>query len=179
MSRIGKRPIPIPDGVEIRIDGQKVSVKEKENELHWTVVPELEVLLEEGALHVRNPNPNKRTNSLWGTTRTVLDNLVTGVHQGFTRVLELVGTGYRVALKGKTLTFEIGFDHPVEYAVAADVEVTVSDRPPKITVKGIDRQRVGQVAAEIRALKRPEPYHGKGIRYEGEQVRKKAGKAGA
>jgi len=179
MSRIGKRPIPVPDGVEVVIDGQHVAVKAKKNELRWTVVPELTVVLENGELHVRNPNPSKRTNSLWGTTRTVLDNLVTGVHQGFTQVLEVVGTGYRAALKGKTLTLEVGFDHPVNYAIPDDVEVTVSDRPLKITVKGIDRQRVGQVAAEIRGVKRPEPYHGKGIRYEGEQVRKKAGKAGA
>jgi large subunit ribosomal protein L6 len=179
MSRIGKRPIPIPDGVEVKIDGRNVAVKAKKNELRWTVVPELEVALEDGALHVRNPNPSKRTNSLWGTTRTVLDNLITGVHQGFSRSLEIVGTGYRVSLKGKTIVLEVGFDHPVEYTVPDDIEVAVSDRPPKITLKGIDRQRVGQVAADIRALRKPEPYHGKGIRYEGEVVRKKAGKAGA
>lgn len=179
MSRIGKWPIPIPDGVDVAIDGQRVTVKGKQQELHWTVVPELEVVVEDGVMHVRNPKPSKRTNSLWGTTRTVLSNLVTGVHQGFTEVLEVVGTGYRAALKDKTLSLEIGFDHPVEYAVPDDVEVAVTERPLRITVKGIDRQRVGQVASEIRSLRRPEPYHGKGIRYEGELVRKKAGKAGA
>jgi large subunit ribosomal protein L6 len=179
MSRIGKSPISVPAGVDVKIDGQQVSVSCKKNSLAWTVVPELSVELKDGVLRVINPNPNKRTNSLWGTTRTVLNNMITGVNEGFTKRLELVGTGYRVSLKGKTLVFEIGFDHEVKYTVPDDVDVAVSDRPLRITLQGIDRQRVGQVAAEIRALRKPEPYHGKGIRYENEQVRKKAGKAGA
>ncbi len=179
MSRIGKQPVPIPGGVDVRIDGQRVTVACKQKQLEWTVVPELRVEVREGALHVLNPNPNQRSNSLWGTTRTLIANMVTGVQQGFARNLEIVGTGFRATLKGKTLGFEIGFDHVVHYTVPDDVDVTVSERPMKIMLKGIDRQRVGQVAAEIRALKKPEPYHGKGIRYENEQVRKKAGKAGA
>ena len=179
MSRIGKKPIPIPDGVEVKVEGQRVRVQAKEKHLEWTVVPELQVELAERVLKVVNPNPTLRTNSLWGTTRTLLQNMVTGVHQGFTKSLEVVGTGYRVALKGKTLAMTLGFDHEIEYRVPEDIEVAVSDRPTKITLKGIDRQRVGQVAAEIRALKKPEPYQGKGIRYEGEVVRKKAGKARA
>jgi large subunit ribosomal protein L6 len=179
MSRTGKKPIPIPDGVEIQIEGQRVRATAKGKQLEWTVVPELRVALEGRTLHVANPNPTLRTNSLWGTTRTILHNMVTGVHQGFSRSLDVVGTGYRVSLKGRKLAFQIGLDHEIEYAVPDDVEVAVTERPMRITLKGIDRQRVGQVAAEIRALKKPEPYQGKGIRYENEVVRKKAGKAGA
>jgi large subunit ribosomal protein L6 len=179
MSRIGKRPVPIPSGVDVRIEGQRVTVACSQKQLVWTVVPELKVEVREGTLHVLNPNPNQRSNSLWGTTRTLIANMVTGVQHGFARNLEIVGTGFRATLQGKTLGFEIGFDHVVHYTVPDDVEVKVSERPMKIMLKGIDRQRVGQVAAEIRALKKPEPYHGKGIRYENEQVRKKAGKAGA
>jgi len=179
MSRIGKKPVPIPSGVDVRIEGQRVTVVCQQKQLEWTVVPELRVEMRESVLHVLNPNPNQRSNSLWGTTRTLIANMVTGVHQGFAKNLEIVGTGFRATLKGKTLAFEIGFDHVVHYTVADDIDVTVSERPMKIMLKGTDRQRVGQVAAEIRALKKPEPYHGKGIRYENEQVRKKAGKAGA
>jgi large subunit ribosomal protein L6 len=179
MSRVGKKPIPIPDGVEVAVEGQRVRVQAKGKQLEWTVVPELQVALTGRILEVANPNPNLRSNSLWGTTRTVLQNMVTGVHQGFSKSLEVVGTGYRVSLKGKTLTFLIGLDHEVVYVVADDIDVAVTDRPMRIALKGIDRQRVGQVAAEIRGLKKPEPYQGKGIRYEGEAVRKKAGKAGA
>jgi large subunit ribosomal protein L6 len=180
MSRIGKQPIPIPQGIDVRIDGQRVTVGAKQKQLEWTVVPELQVELKDGVLRVLNPNPTQRTNALWGTTRTLLHNMVTGVQRGFSRSLEIVGTGFRVTLQGKrTLAFEVGFDHVVRYEVPEDIEVTVTERPMKITLKGIDRQRVGQVAAEIRSLKKPEPYHGKGIRYENEQVRKKAGKAGA
>jgi len=179
MSRTGKRPIPIPAGVDVKLDGQHVTVTCKKNKLEWTVVPDINIELKDGVLHVVNPNPSKRTNSLWGTTRSVLSNMVTGVHTGFVKRLEVVGTGYRVSLKGRTLQFEVGFDHPVTYTVPDDVEVALTERPVKVELKGIDRQRVGQVAAEIRALKRPEPYHGKSIRYENEQVRKKAGKANA
>ena len=179
MSRIGKKPIAIPKGVEVKVSGQTVVAKGPKGQLAWTVRPELQVRMEEGTLRVANPNPAKHTNSLWGTTRTVLNNLVTGVNQGFGRSLEIVGTGYRAELKGKTLVMALGFDHEVNYAVPADVEIKVSQRPPKIEIFGIDKQRVGQVAAEIRALKKPEPYHGKGIRYEGEHVRHKTGKSGA
>lgn len=179
MSRIGRRPIPIPDGVEIKLEGQKVVAKGKQGQLEWTVVRDLTVEIEDGVVHVRNPRPSKRSNSLWGTTRTVISNMVTGLHEGFTKVLEVVGTGYRVELKGKTLVMELGFDHPVEYTVPDDIEVAVTPRPLRITLKGIDKQRVGHVAAEVRDLKKPEPYHGKGIRYVDEYVRRKAGKAGA
>ncbi len=179
MSRIGKKPISLPDGVEIKLDGQKVNVQCKGKQLEWKVTPELQVELTGRTLSVLNPKPDKRTNSLWGATRTALQNAVLGVHQGFSRNLEIVGTGFRAALRGKVLVLQIGFDHEVLYTVPDDVEVAVADRPMRILLKGIDRQRVGQVAAEIRELKKPEPYHGKGIRYENEQVRKKAGKAGA
>ena len=179
MSRIGKKPIAVPSGVNVRMDGRKVIAKGPKGQLEWTVVPEIEVQLEKDRLQVLNPNPTKRTNSLWGTTRTVLRNLVVGVHTGFRKVLEVEGTGFRVELKRKTLVMALGFDHDVEYTVPDDVEVEVSQRPLRILLKGISKQRVGQIAAEIRALKKPEPYHGKGIRYEKEYVRRKAGKTGA
>jgi large subunit ribosomal protein L6 len=179
MSRIGKKPILLPEGVVVRVEGRRVQVEEKGKQLEWTVVPELQVELTGRTLQVLNPSPNLRSNSLWGTTRTVIDNMVIGVHTGFSKSLEVVGTGFRVALKGRTLAFQIGFDHEVTYVVPDDIEVAVTDRPMRINLKGIDRQRVGQIAAEIRGLKKPEPYQGKGIRYEKEVVRKKAGKAGA
>ncbi len=163
----------------MKLEGRRVIVKGPKGQLEWTVVPEIKVQLDKGVLRVSNPNPTKRTNSLWGTTRTILNNLVVGVREGFAKVLEVHGTGYRVELKGKTLVMALGFDHNTEYTVPDDVAVEVSRRPPRIKLAGIDRQRVGQVAAEIRALKKPEPYHGKGIRYENEYVRRKTGKSGA
>lgn len=179
MSRIGKMPIPIPSGVDLKINGQHVTAKGPKGQLEWQVVPEMQLEMKDNVLTVQNPNVTKRTNSLWGTTRTVLNNLVVGVSKGFTRSLEVVGTGYRVDLKGKTVVLNVGFDHDVEYTVPDGIDVEVSQRPLKIILKGINKQQLGQVAAEIRALKRPEPYHGKGIRYEDEQVRRKAGKSGA
>jgi large subunit ribosomal protein L6 len=179
MSRIGKMHISVPSGVDVKLDGQRVSAKGPKGQLEWTVVPEIEVQLDKGVLRVSNPNPTKRTNSLWGTTRTILNNLVVGVHEGFAKVLEVHGTGYRVELKGKILEMVLGFDHTTKYTVPDDIEIEVSQRPMRIKLAGIDRQRVGQVAAEIRALKKPEPYHGKGIRYENEYVRRKTGKSGA
>lgn len=179
MSRVGKRPISVPSGVEVKLDGQRVVAKGPKGQLEWTVVPEIQVSLAEGTMMVQNPHPSKRTNSLWGTTRSLLNNLVVGVNEGFSRSLEVVGTGFRVELKGKTLVMALGFDHKVIYTVPDDVEVQVTPRPARIALKGIDKQRVGQVAAEIRALKKPEPYHGKGIRYQGEYVRRKTGKSGA
>ena len=179
MSRIGKKPIPIPSGVDVKANGQHIVVKGPKGQLEWTVVPEIKVELEEGFINLMNPNVNKRSNSMWGTMRTVLDNLVVGVNTGFSKTLQIEGTGYRAELDGKTLVMALGFDHETHYTVSDDIEVEVIKRPLKIVLKGIDKQRVGQVAAEIRSLKKPEPYHGKGIRYEGEYVRRKAGKTGA
>jgi len=180
MSRIGRMPIPIPQGVEIQLEGQRVVAKGKAGQLEWTVVRELQVVLEEGVLKVLNPKPNKRTNSLWGTTRTLLNNMVIGLTEGYMRTLEVVGTGYRAELKGKSsLVMELGFDHSTKYTVPDEISVEIKPRPLRIILKGIDKQRLGHVAAEIRALKRPEPYHGKGIRYAGEHIRRKAGKASA
>ncbi len=179
MSRIGKKPIQIPSGVDVKMNGKHVVVKGPKGQLEWTVVPEIEVEMKDGVISILNPRVTKRTNSLWGTTRTVLSNLVDGVSAGFTKTLQIEGTGYRASLEGKTVVMALGFDHDVRYDVADDIEVEVIQRPLKITLKGIDKQRVGQVAAEIRKLKKPEPYHGKGIRYEGEYIRRKAGKTGA
>jgi len=179
MSRIGKKPIPIPDGVEVKIDGRRVTAKCKAKQLEWNVASPLEVALEGKTLRVTNPSPSKLTNGMWGSTRTVLRNMMTGVLTGFTKNLEVVGTGFRATLKGRTVVLEIGFDHPVEYHVPDGVDITVKDRPVRISLHGCDAQQVGQVAAEIRALKKPEPYHGKGIRYENEVIHKKTGKSGA
>ncbi len=177
MSRIGKKPISIPSGVDVKVDGQHVTVKGPLGQMEWTVQPELQLELKDGALHVLNPRPSKKSNSLWGMSRTYLSNMIQGVSKGFEKVLEVEGSGYRVDLKGKTLVMDLRFSHEVQYKVPEDLSVEVSQRPLRITIKGIDKQRVGQVAAEIRAIKKPEPYKGKGIRYLGEQVRRKAGKA--
>jgi large subunit ribosomal protein L6 len=179
MSRIGKKPIQIPSGVDVKLNGRHVVVKGPKGQLEWTVVPEIEVEMGEGVVNLVNPHSTKRSNSMWGTMRTVLDNLVIGVTTGFTKTLQIEGTGYRAELDGKTLVMALGFDHETRYTVADDVDVVVTQKPLRIALKGIDKQRVGQVAAEIRKLKKPEPYHGKGIRYEGEYVRRKAGKTGA
>lgn len=179
MSRIGRLPVPIPDGVEVEVQGQRVIAKGKSGQLEWTVAPGLEVKVEGRAVKVHNPNPTKYSNSLWGTTRTVIQNMFLGIKNGYSKTLEIVGTGYRVELKGRTLVMELGFDHPTEYTVPEGIEVAVAARPMRILLKSIDKERLGQVAAEIRGIKRPEPYHGKGIRYSGEAVRHKAGKAGA
>lgn len=179
MSRIGKKPIQIPSSVTVKVDGQHVVVKGPKGQLEWTCVPEMKIDLKDNVLTVDNPHVTKRTNSLWGTTRTVLNNLILGVSEGFGRVLQVEGTGYRAELKGKTLVLNVGFDHEVEYTVPKEIEIEVTPRPLKIFLKGIDKQQVGQIAAEIRAIKKPEPYHGKGIRYEDEQVRRKTGKSGA
>ncbi len=179
MSRIGKKPIPIPDDVQVKVEGRQVAVHCKNKQLEWNVAAPLEVAVEGKIMRVTNPAPSKLTNSMWGSTRTVLANMITGVQKGFDKNLEVNGTGYRVALKGRTLVFEIGFDHPVEYVVPEGVDVVVKDRPMRVLLHGCDAQQVGQVAAEIRKLKKPEPYQGKGIRYENEVIHKKSGKSGA
>ena len=143
MSRTGKKPIPIPDGVEVKIEGRRVAVQCKDKRLEWSVASPLEVGLEGKVLRVTNPAPSKLSNSIWGATRSVLNNMVVGVKQGFSKTLELSGTGFRVTLKGRTLSLEIGFDHPVLYTVPEGVEVAVKDRPLRIILNGCDAQQVG------------------------------------
>ena len=176
MSRIGKQPIPVPSGVEVTIDGSTVVVKGPRGELSQTFSEMMKIEQQEGVLTVTRPDDGRQARSLHGLTRTLLANMVQGVSEGFTKNLEIVGVGYRAALKDSDLELQLGFSHPVLVKPEAGITFSVP-APNRITVAGIDKQRVGQVAAEIRAWRKPEPYKGKGVRYEGEYVRRKLGKA--
>lgn len=175
MSRIGRKPIPIPQGVQVRIERDLVEVKGPKGVLSHRIPPEIEVSVEDGEIRVRRKVENKRGKSLHGLTRSLIANMVQGVTEGFEKRLEIVGVGYRAQLEGKALRLSLGYSHPVIYSIPEGIEIQVP-QPTKIVVRGIDKQKVGQVAAEIRALKKPDAYKGKGIRYEGEVVRLKAGK---
>jgi len=176
VSRIGKQPIPVPSGREVKIDGNTVTVKGPKGELKQTFNDLMTIELEDGAVVVTRPNDDREARSLHGLTRTLIANMVTGVSQGFSKNLEIVGVGYRAAMKGSDLEMQLGFSHPVLIKPEAGITFEVP-QPTRITVSGIDKQRVGQIAAEIRAWRKPEPYKGKGVRYEGEYVRRKLGKA--
>jgi large subunit ribosomal protein L6 len=175
MSRIGKRPVPLPKGVTATVAGQRVTVKGPKGELSRTVHRELTVALEDGALVVRRPSDESRHKALHGLTRTLLANMVEGVTSGFTRALEIQGVGYKAEVKPFGVQLVVGFSHPVAYRAPQGVTITVENNV-QVKVAGMDKEIVGQVAAELRAIRPPEPYKGKGIRYAGEQVRRKAGK---
>ena len=177
MSRIGKLPIPLPAGVTVVIEGQNVSVKGPKGELALTVSEPITAVLEDNSIIVARPDDEAKSKSLHGLTRTLIANNVHGVSTGFTKNLEIVGTGYRAASKGATLELALGFSHPVVVTPPAGITLTVEGNN-KIIVSGIDKQAVGEMAANIRKLRKPEPYKGKGVRYEGERVRRKAGKSG-
>ncbi|MCS4277622.1 large subunit ribosomal protein L6 [Mycetocola sp. BIGb0189] len=177
MSRIGRLPIQIPAGVTVAVDGQNVAVKGPKGELSLVVANPIEVALEENQVLVTRPNDERDSRSLHGLTRTLINNQIIGVTDGYTKGLEVVGTGYRVALKGANLEFALGFSHPVVVEPPAGITFSVEGNN-KVTVAGIDKQAVGEVAANIRKIRKPEPYKGKGVRYAGEIVRRKAGKAG-
>ncbi|HLS48794.1 MAG TPA: 50S ribosomal protein L6 [Actinomycetaceae bacterium] len=178
MSRIGKVPVPVPAGVDVTIDGSLVTVKGPKGTLNHTVAEPLTVSRDEdGALVVNRPDEERETRSLHGLTRSLLANLVTGVSDGFEKKLEIVGTGYRAVAKGSDVELSVGFSHPVLVTAPEGITLTL-EGPTKLTVAGIDKQRVGETAATIRKIRPPEPYKGKGVRYAGEQVRRKAGKAG-
>jgi large subunit ribosomal protein L6 len=176
MSRIGKQPIPIPSGVEVAIDGPRVSVKGPRGTLEQAFHPDMQLTMEDGTLTVRRPSDEREHRALHGLTRSLLANMVQGVTAGFEKRLEIIGVGYRAALRGSDLELAVGFSHPVTIRPPAGIEFEVP-APTRITVRGIDKQLVGETAANIRKIRKPEPYKGKGIRYEGEYVRKKAGKA--
>ncbi|HHV05582.1 MAG TPA: 50S ribosomal protein L6 [Anaerolineaceae bacterium] len=178
MSRIGKLPITLPKGVEVKIDGQKVSVKGPKGQLERTFAPEIELKLEDGTITVSRPNDEPHVRALHGTTRALLNNMIVGCGEGFTRVLEYNGVGYRAELQGKDLVLNVGYSHPVNYPAPDGIEFDVDARARTIKIMGRDRQQVGQVAAEIRKVRPPERYHGTGIRYQGEEVKLKAGKSG-
>ena len=175
MSRIGRAPITVPSGVTVDISGQKVSVKGPKGELAHTVVEPIRIAQEDGALVVTRPTDRGPHRALHGLSHTLVANMVTGVNEGFQRKLELVGVGYRAQLKGKNLELAVGFSHPVTFEPPEGITFEVPE-PTQIVVSGIDKQKVGQIASAIRSFRPPEPYKGKGIRYEGEVVRRKVGK---
>jgi len=177
MSRIGRLPIDVPAGVTISVDGREVAVKGPQGELTLTVASPIEVVVEENQVLVSRPDDERESRSLHGLTRTLINNNIIGVTQGYTKGLEVVGTGYRVAQKGNSVEFALGFSHPVLIDPPAGITLTVEGNN-KLTVSGIDKQAVGEAAANIRKIRKPEPYKGKGVRYAGENVRRKAGKSG-
>ena len=170
-------PIDVPSGVTVTIDGQDVAVKGPKGELSLTVASPIEVALEEGQVLVTRPDDERASRSLHGLTRTLIANQIIGVTEGYAKSLEVVGTGYRVQSKGSGVEFALGFSHPITVEPPAGISFEVEGNN-KLTVKGIDKQAVGEVAANIRKLRKPDPYKGKGVRYSGEQIRRKAGKAG-
>jgi large subunit ribosomal protein L6 len=175
VSRIGKKPVPLPSGVTAQIDGQRVTVKGPKGELSRTVHPELALALENNAILVRRPSDESRHKALHGLTRTLIANMVDGVTKGFAKTLEIQGVGYKAEPKPFGVQLTVGFSHPVPYNAPTGIKISV-DSNVLLKVEGADKELVGQVAAELRAIRPPEPYKGKGIRYAGEQVRRKAGK---
>lgn len=178
MSRIGKLPVIIPDGVQVTLDNNIITVKGPKGELTRQLHEEIEVVVEGNTLLVNRPSDSNKHKALHGLTRTLVNNMVEGVTKGFQKSLELVGVGYRAQLQGKKLVLQVGYSHPVEFEPGQNMEIEVP-APNKIIVKGINKEEVGALAANIRAVREPEPYKGKGIRYEGERIKLKAGKAGA
>ena len=176
MSRIGKQPITVPQGVDVAVADSRVTVKGPRGQLEQSFHRDLRIILDDGTLKVERPDDEREHRSLHGLTRTLIANMVEGVTNGYEKRLEIVGVGYRAALKGTSLELSVGYSHPVTFPPPAGIEFEVP-APNRVVVRGIDKQMVGEVAAEIRQVRKPEPYKGKGIRYEGEYVRKKAGKA--
>ncbi len=175
MSRIGKHPVPVPSGVEVRIDGKRVHAKGKLGQLETEVVEEVDVALENG--HVRvTPRPHSRFGrNMWGTTRTLINNMVVGVSRGFTEELEISGVGYRAAVQGRELVLSLGFSHEVRYPIPDGITIKC-EKPTTVQISGYDKRQVGQVAAHIRWYRPPEPFKGKGIRYASERILRKEGK---
>src|SRR5246127_4471968 len=175
MSRIGKKPVALPKGVTASVDGQTVKVKGPKGELSVKLAPEVSASVGEHGITVTAHKEMERSPQMWGLSRTLVNNLVVGVTQGFQQKLEINGVGYRAAVQGKNLNLQLGFSHDVAYPIPAGITIT-AEKPTMLTVAGIDKQLVGQVAAEIRAYRKPEPYKGKGVRYSDEYVRRKEGK---
>ena len=175
MSRIGKKPVVIPSGVTAKLDGQTIAVKGAKGELKFTAPEEVSVSIDGGAVHVKARNDEKRARAMWGMTRAQIANLVGGVIHGFEKKLEINGVGYKAAVAGRNLQLSLGYSHDVVYPIPAGVTIA-TPKPTEITVAGIDKKQVGQVAAEIRGFRRPEPYKGKGVKYAGEFIFRKEGK---
>ena len=175
MSRVGKKPVPVPSGVTATVTGQTVTMKGSKGELHYVVPNVVDVKFEDGAVSVQPKNQTKEARSLWGTSRAQVANLVEGVSKGFEKELEITGVGYRAAMAGKALKLSLGYSHDIEYEIPVGITIAVP-KPTEIVISGIDRQVVGQVAAEIREYRAPEPYKGKGVKYAGEFIFRKEGK---
>ncbi len=179
MSRIGKMPIPVPNGVNITVADGAVQVKGPKGQLEVGLLPGLSASVEDGTLTIDRADEEAQTRSYHGLVRSLIANAATGVSEGWSKELEIVGIGYRAESKGKSVLFNLGYSHPIDFAVPDGIEIEVDGKANKVKVTGFDRQQVGQVAADIRALRPPEPYKGKGIRYSTERIRIKAGKQGA
>ena len=177
MSRIGRKPVPVPNGVTVAVNGQAITVKGPKGELSRKLHPDMQVKLENGTLTVERPSDEDRHRALHGLTRSLIANMVEGVTQGYKKQLEITGVGYKAEVKPFGLQLALGYSHPVEYRAPAGIKLS-APQPIVVVIEGADKEKVGQVAAEIRALRKPEPYKGKGVRYQGEQIRRKAGKAG-
>ncbi|MBE7187848.1 50S ribosomal protein L6 [Jatrophihabitans endophyticus] len=177
MSRIGKLPVPVPSGVDVAVAGQDVTVKGPKGTLSLTVAEPITVASQDGSIVVSRPDDERESKALHGLSRTLIANMVTGVTDGYVKRLEIVGTGYRVTARGSDLEFALGYSHPVPVAAPEGITFRV-ETPTRFSVEGIDKQKVGEVAAKIRKLRKPDPYKGKGVRYAGENIRRKAGKAG-
>ena len=177
MSRIGRLPIAVPSGVDVTIDGRQVTVKGPKGSLTRTLHPDMRISQEDGSLVVTRPTEQKTHKQLHGLTRTLVNNMVVGVTDGYRKGLEITGVGYRAALSGRKLTLNLGYSHPVEIDPPDGISFEV-ENPTRLAVVGIDKELVGQIAAQVRATRKPEPYKGKGVRYAGEYIRRKAGKAG-
>ncbi len=178
MSRIGAKPIVLPSGVTVEMKESAVTVQGPKGELQLPLLPEVRVTLEDNVVHVKRRDDSAAAKARHGLTRMLLANAATGVSQGYERQLEIIGVGYKAQIKGKTIVFNLGHSHPVTMAIPREIEVTQDEKNKNILkIAGVDKQRVGQIAAEIRALRPPEPYKGKGVRYVGEEVRRKPGKA--
>jgi large subunit ribosomal protein L6 len=175
MSRVGKNPVIVPSGVEVHLDGGEVTVKGKLGSLKASLGDQITLTLDQGTVTVKPANDSKQARIMWGTARAIVRNMVQGVTQGYSRTLEINGVGYRAAVQGKTLVLQLGYSHDIQYPIPADIAIKC-EKPTNILVSGADKQRVGQVAAEIRAFRKPEPYKGKGIKYSGEAILRKEGK---
>jgi large subunit ribosomal protein L6 len=177
MSRIGRRPIPVPNGVTVTVDGSAITVKGPKGELSRKLHPEMLVAVENGVVNVNRPSEEQNHRALHGLTRSLIANMVEGVTNGYKKQLEITGVGYKAEVKPFGLQLALGYSHPLEYRAPAGIKLT-APQPTVVIIEGPDKEKVGQVAAEIRLLRKPEPYKGKGVKYQGEQVRRKAGKAG-
>jgi large subunit ribosomal protein L6 len=175
MSRIGKKPVPVPSGVTANVSGQTISVKGPKGTQQLVLHDDVTAKMEQGAVQIDPRNDSKRARAMWGTTRSLLANIMTGVSNGFERRLEITGVGYRAAVQGKNLQLALGYSHEVNYPIPEGITIA-TPRPVEIVITGIDKQKVGQVAAEIRDYRPPEPYKGKGVKYAGEYIFRKEGK---